>query len=91
MWCICGHKEVFNGWSSNNKKLDEFIKGSQIQTNSANEAYLEWIPDDCLGPNLRSYCLPTSERVNLISLDIASDMDDLYYKVDISINEICHV
>ena len=25
-------------------KLDEFIKKSQIQTNSANDAYLEWIP-----------------------------------------------
>src|SRR5438105_1174688 len=47
VWCICGHKEVSDGWTSNNKQLDEFIKKSQIQTNSANEPYLEWIPFDC--------------------------------------------
>ena len=41
VWCICGYKELSNGWTSNNKQLDEFIKKSQLQTNSANEHYLE--------------------------------------------------
>src|SRR6185312_502683 len=44
VWCICGHKQLSDGWTSNNKQLDEFIKKSQLQTNSANDAYLEWIP-----------------------------------------------
>src|SRR5207244_3956897 len=44
IWCICGHKELADEWTSNNTKLDEFIRESQKQTKSANEAYLEWIP-----------------------------------------------
>src|SRR6185312_5793849 len=48
VWCICGHKELSDGWTSNNKQLDEFIKKSQLQTNSPNHAYLEWIPYDCI-------------------------------------------
>src|SRR6185295_14634723 len=40
VWCICGYKELSNGWTSNNKLLDEFIKKSQLQTNSPNHAYL---------------------------------------------------
>jgi len=46
VWCICGHKKLSDGWTSNNTQLDDFIKKSQMQTNSANEAYLEWIPYD---------------------------------------------
>ena len=45
---ICGHKQLSNGWTSNNKRLDEFIKKSQLQTTSANDVYLEWIPFDCI-------------------------------------------
>src|SRR5207237_2298408 len=48
VWCICGHKQLSNGWTSDNKQLDEFIKKSQLQTNSPNHAYLEWIPFDCI-------------------------------------------
>src|SRR5206468_12043748 len=48
VWCICGYKELSDGWSSNNKRLDEFIKKSQLQTNSPNHAYLEWISFDCI-------------------------------------------
>ena len=48
VWCICGHKQLCDGWTSNNKQLDEFIKKSQLQTNSANDAYLEWVPFDCI-------------------------------------------
>jgi len=61
VWCICGHKEVSNGWTSNNKKLDEFIKKSQLQTKSANDAYLEWIPFDCVYNDGRHIdtCIPT--------------------------------
>src|SRR6185312_2067717 len=51
VWCICGHKQLSNGWTSNNKQLDEFIKKSQLQTNSANDAYLEWIPYNCIDGN----------------------------------------
>ena len=84
MWCICGHKEVFDGWTSNNKQLDEFIKKSQLQTNSANQAYLEWIPYDCIydkGYSVYSYGLPTSidVRVKLIPLEITDSTHDLYY------------
>src|SRR6185369_260634 len=31
VWCIYGHKQVSDGWTSNNKQLDEFIKKSQLQ------------------------------------------------------------
>ena len=48
VWCICGNKQLSNGWTSNNKQLDDFIKKSQLQTNSPNHAYLEWIPWDCI-------------------------------------------
>jgi len=48
VWCICGHKELINSWTSNNEMLDKLIKHSQRQTISANEAYLEWIPFDNL-------------------------------------------
>src|SRR6185437_10078679 len=37
VWCICGHKQLSNEWTSNNKKIDEFIKKSQLQTNTANQ------------------------------------------------------
>jgi hypothetical protein len=48
VWCICGYKELSDTWTSNNERLDNLIKKSQIQTNSANDAYLEWIPIDCI-------------------------------------------
>src|SRR6185436_15159909 len=48
VWCICGRKQLSNGWTSKNKQLDEFIKKTQLQTNSPNYAYLEWIPFDCI-------------------------------------------
>src|SRR5207237_2116626 len=69
VWCICGYKQLSDGWTSNNKQLDEFIKKSQLQTNSANDAYLEWIPYDCIG-YAHLYDLPTSEVVELIPLEI---------------------
>src|SRR6185437_7255978 len=66
VWCICGNKQLSNGWTSNNKQLDDFIKKSQLQTNSPNHAYLEWIPYNCIhdmrygygylyGPPIRQY------------------------------------
>ena len=83
MWCICGHKELSNGWTSNNKQLDDFIKKSQLQTNSANHAYLEWIPFDCIydgnGKYLNGLPTPTYARVKLISLEITDETHDLYY------------
>src|SRR6185369_13439059 len=81
VWCICGHKEVFDGWTSNNnKQLDGLIKKSQLQTNSVNDAYLEWIPSDCIrnGSYLRG--LPTSTYVvKVIPLEITDSTHDLYY------------
>src|SRR5207249_1590518 len=78
VWCICGHKELFNGWTSNNKQLDEFIMKSQLQTNSPNHAYLEWIPYDCI-----EYWylddLPAHTYVKLIPLEITDETHDLYY------------
>ena len=81
VWCICGHKEVFDGWTSNNKQLDEFIKKSQLQTNSANHAYLEWIPFDCTKKMLgiiHLYGLPIKD-IKLIPLEITDSTHDLYY------------
>jgi len=78
-WCICGHKELSNGWTSNNEQLDEFIKKSQLQTNSANDAYLEWIPFDCINYG-DEYLdgLPT-HYIKLIPLEITDETHDLYY------------
>ena len=41
MWCICGHKELACGWTSNCKKLDKFIRKSQMLSKTANDAYLQ--------------------------------------------------
>ena len=76
MWCICGHKELSDGWTSNNNQLDEFIKKSQLQTNSPNHAYLEWIPVGDKGLD----DLPIhSAYVKLIPLEITDETHDLYY------------
>src|SRR5256885_15526101 len=80
--CICGRKELSDGWTSNNKHLDEFIKKSQLQTNSANDAYLEWIPFNCIGDYRgyqHLYDLPTIEYVKLIPLEITDETHDSYY------------
>ena len=82
VWCICGHKQLSGGWTSNNKQLDEFIEKSQLQTNSANDAYLEWIPFDCIyddGSYTELYSPPTDQRVELIPLEITDSTHDLYY------------
>src|SRR5207244_6527359 len=82
VWCICGHKEVSDGWTSNNKQLDNFIKKSQLQTTSPNYAYLEWIPLDCIddmGDNARLYGLPTRQYTTLIALEITDETHELYY------------
>ena len=82
VWCICGHKELSNGWTSNNKQLDEFIKKSQLQTTSANHAYLEWIPFDCIdnwgGEGGYLDGLPAN-WVKLIPLEITARTHDSYY------------
>src|SRR5439155_14460875 len=81
VWCICGYKELSDGWTSNNKQLDEFIKKSQLQTNSPNHAYLEWIPFDCIYDDNRYvhlYGLPIW-LVKMIPLEITDETHDLYY------------
>ena len=93
VWCICGHKQLSNGWTSNNKQLVEFIKNSQLQTNSANDPYLEWIPFDCIGHGgggRKSLVGPPFcdyfATVKLIPLEITDELDDSYYdKVNYSI------
>src|SRR5436189_1629618 len=83
VWCICGHKQLSDEWTSNNKRLDDFIKKSQLQTNSPNHAYLEWIPFDCIDVKTYSiylYGLPTSDyHIKLIPLEITDETHDLYY------------
>ena len=84
VWCICGHKELSDGWTSNNMQLDEFIKKSQLQTNSANAAYLEWIPYDCIDVKTNYgylYGLPTPlyTWVKLILLEITDSTHDYNY------------
>ena len=92
VWCICGHKELSNGWTSNNKQLDEFIKKSQLQTTSPNDVYLEWIPFDCTkGIYLKD--LPVTDyelKVKLIPLEITDETDDSYY-AEVSYLLIRHV
>src|SRR5207248_1767436 len=90
VWCICGYRELSDGWTSNNKQLDEFIKKSQLQTNSANDAYLEWIPFDCIDDRGYGcgylYGLPTYIHLNFIPIEITSKLDiSCYYKVNYSI------
>ena len=82
VWCVCGHKQLSNGWTSNNKQLDAFIKKSQLQTNSPNDAYLEWIPFDCIYGRrdcTELYGPPTREYVKLTPLEITDETHDLYY------------
>ena len=84
VWCVCGHKQLCDGWTSNNKQLDEFIKKCQLQTNSANHAYLEWIPFDCIGyyngyGYLDGLPTPIDQSVKLIPLEITDSTHDLYY------------
>src|SRR5581483_4655287 len=84
VWCVCGYKQLSDGWTSDNNQLDEFIKKSQLQTNSPNHAYLEWIPFDCIGDidgdgYRYLYGLPTYEQVKLILLEITDETHDLYY------------
>jgi len=84
VWCVCGYKQLSDGWTSNNKQLDEFIKKSQLQTNSPNDAYLEWIPYDCIDVKTHGvylYGLPTPYHVyvKLIPLEITDETHDLYY------------
>ena len=80
VWCICGHKEVFDGWTSKNRKLDEFIKKSQLQTNSANDAYLEWIPFDFIEYDMSISSPAILSNVKLIPLEITDETD--YDKVN---------
>src|SRR5204862_3481694 len=81
VWCICGHKQLFDGWTSNNKRLDDFIKKSQLQTTSPNHPYLEWIPLDYIGYGIYKYLngLPVTADVDLIRLEITDSTHDLYY------------
>ena len=62
------------------QRLDDFIKKSQLQTNSPNEHYLEWIPFDCIDDG-GLYGLPTPYyvKVKLIPLEITDETHDLYY------------
>jgi len=91
VWCVCGHKELSDGWTSKNKQLDEFIKKSQLQTNSANDAYLEWIPFDCIhGKGYNEgyghlHGLPTRAEVKLTPLE---KTDEYYDKVIIQLRTV---
>ena len=96
LWCICGHKQLCDGWTSNNKQLDEFIKKSQLQANSPNDVYLEWIPFDWIDTEKEEYgyvhiCgLPTRADIKSIPLEITDEPHDLYY-VEVNYLLMCHV
>ena len=67
-------------------QLDDFIKKSQLQTNSPNDAYLEWIPFDFINEwgygRGHLHGLPFTDRfadVKLILLEITDETHDLYY------------
>ena len=93
VWCICGYKELSDGWTSNNKRLDDFIKKTQLQTNSPNHAYLEWIPFDSITTweyGIYLYGPPTDQRVKLIPLEITDSTHDLYY-AEVNYLLMCHV
>ena len=89
----CSHKRLSDGWTSNSKRLDEFIKKSQLQTNSPNHAYLEWIPYDCIDDwgNNKGYLygLPTY-YIKFITLEITDETHDLYY-AEVNHLLMCHV
>jgi len=82
VWCICGHKQLSDGWTSNNKQLDEFIKKSQLQANSPNHAYLEWIPYDCIYDkghyDKRLFVLPTCAN----TIDDIDEEDYIHLHLD---------
>ena len=74
---LCGAFAV-KQLSDSTNKLDEFIKKSQLQTNFANDVYLEWIPYNCIdGYSL--YGLPFDQFVQLIPLEITDSTHDSYY------------
>ena len=80
--CICGHRELSSSWTGDNKKLDEFIRKSQMQTESANEAYLEWIPFNYFKTSANSSACFRSlsdELFQLISIEISDKTDNSYY------------
>ena len=52
VWCICGQKELSYEWTSNCKKLDDFIRQSQMRTETANDFHLTFKPFDWLGLTL---------------------------------------
>ena len=79
VWCICGNKQLSDGWTSNNMQLDDFIKKTQLQTNSANHAYLEWIPCGCINIYGYLYGLPIYADVKLIPLEITDSTHDYNY------------
>src|SRR6185312_10318641 len=90
VWCVCGYKGLSDGWTSNNKKLDEFIKKSQIQTTSTNDAYLEWIPFDCIiYIGTGSYCAGCIAK--LVPLEINDETDDSYYYDKVNYSILHHV
>ena len=87
VWCICGHRELSNKWTSDNERLDKFIRDSQ-QTEFANDAYLEWIPFDSLKRcSTNGYDdlfiiadgLPTYNYLTLILLEISEEINGRYY------------
>src|SRR5436853_554751 len=62
-------------WLTYRKKLDEFITKSQRQTNSPNEAYLEWIPSMATYGKLPDR-LPTHRNVVQIQLEITDNKNN---------------
>ena len=84
VWCICGHKELISGWTSNNKQLDDFIKKTQLEADSPKDQYVEWIPFDFVsvgntGIGFHLCGLPVTDCKKLIPLEITDKTDVSYY------------
>jgi len=52
VWCICGHKQLSNDWTSSNAQLDRFIRKTQERSEFIFEPFLEWIPYDSVAKGL---------------------------------------
>jgi hypothetical protein len=58
VWCMCGVKEVAYGWTSNCKKLDEFIRKIQSLSKTVNDSYVQFVSYNFLHQKLPDTIIP---------------------------------
>ena len=83
---LCGASVVTKNYPMDGLATISNSRKSQLQTNSANDAYLEWIPFDFIRDDGRYsayfYGLPTTDyaaTIKLIPLEITEETNDSYY------------